>query len=166
MWPAMFEKDQDYTRVNRTPVSVSVTMTSGEVMRGYLNVPKTRSLMEELNRNEPFVEFDPYGGERMFIARTSIAAVRSLEVPTVQPLASTAKLKDFDPFTILGVSLDASATEIRSAYVTLAKRYHPDRFAQIELPPEVASYMSSMLLRINIAYRELKGTLGVEAEAA
>lgn len=34
---------------------------------------------------------------------------------------------ELDPYTVLGVSHDASATEIRAAYRDLVARYHPDR---------------------------------------
>ena len=34
-----------------------------------------------------------------------------------------------DPYVVLGVAPDASAEEIRRAYLGLARRHHPDRFA-------------------------------------
>ncbi len=37
---------------------------------------------------------------------------------------------------MLGVPQNASPEQIRKAYVTLAKTYHPDRYATAELPPE------------------------------
>jgi CheY-like chemotaxis protein/DnaJ-domain-containing protein 1 len=40
------------------------------------------------------------------------------------------QLRAASPFAKLGVGLDASPAEIRSAYTTLAKKTHPDRYAQ------------------------------------
>lgn len=53
-----------------------------------------------------------------------------------------------DPYTVLGVSHDASEAEIKTAYKTLAKKYHPDVTGA---SPEAASRMQE----INAAYDEI-----------
>jgi DnaJ domain len=50
----------------------------------------------------------------------------------------------------------AARDEIREAYVALAKAYHPDRYANVVLPPEVADYMAAMARRINAAHAALE----------
>ena len=56
---------------------------------------------------------------------------------------------DQDPYTILGVSRDASDEEIKTAYRNLAKKYHPDRNPD---DPNAAEKMN----RINAAYDAIK----------
>ena len=55
-----------------------------------------------------------------------------------------------DPYTELGVNPDASEEEIKSAYRTLAKKYHPDANP---LEENAAEKMN----RINAAYAMLRG---------
>ena len=54
-----------------------------------------------------------------------------------------------DPYSVLGVSKDASEEEIKSAYRRLAKKYHPDLNPG---DPEAASKMNE----INAAYQQIK----------
>lgn len=54
-----------------------------------------------------------------------------------------------DPYSILGVSRDASEEEIKSAYRRLAKKYHPDLNPG---DPEAARKMNE----INAAYQQIK----------
>ncbi len=54
-----------------------------------------------------------------------------------------------DPYNILGVNRNASDDEIKTAYRTLAKKYHPDRF---DKDPAMAELASEKMQEINEAY--------------
>ena len=60
------------------------------------------------------------------------------------------------PWAVLGVSREASPDDIKTAYRTLVKMYHPDRFANLDLPQEMKDYAAAMLARINIAHDQLE----------
>lgn len=57
------------------------------------------------------------------------------------------------PYDILGVSPGAGETEIRQAYKTLAKQYHPDRTAH--LGPDIQELAARRFREINDAYQAL-----------
>lgn len=57
-----------------------------------------------------------------------------------------------DPYTVLGVSRDATEEQIKAAYRTLARRYHPDRYAN---DPEGARVAEEKMKEINEAYDDL-----------
>ena len=54
-----------------------------------------------------------------------------------------------DPYAVLGVARDASEEEIKAAYRKLARRYHPDRYAN---DPEGARAAEEKMKEINEAY--------------
>lgn len=56
-----------------------------------------------------------------------------------------------DPYEILGVSPSASDEEIKNAYRTLAKKYHPDNYANSPL----ADVASEKMKEINEAYDQI-----------
>jgi DnaJ-domain-containing protein 1 len=83
--------------------------------------------------------------------------VRLISVARGPSLAARAHDMDgFDPHTILGVPASAAFEEVKSAWHRLSKRYHPDRFANVELPEEVAEYLAVMARRVNAAYSALE----------
>lgn len=61
---------------------------------------------------------------------------------------------------VLGVSEDASMTEIKKAYRTLAKEYHPDKLASEGMPDDYVEYANKKIIEINEAYEELKKIKG------
>ena len=53
-----------------------------------------------------------------------------------------------DPYTILGVSRDATDEEIKKAYRALARKYHPDNYAGSDL----ADVAEEKMKEVNEAY--------------
>jgi hypothetical protein len=152
----MFER----TRVDNVPdltaMPVEAVFADGSVVRGKLLIPASKSIADVLNGGGAFLEFEPYGGERSYIAKAQIASIKMLGVPKLPNLA--VRLKDFDgfdPFAVLGVKPGATREEVRQAYFALAKAYHPDRYATAELPTEVIEYLFAMARRINAAHAAL-----------
>ncbi|MAI46621.1 MAG: hypothetical protein CMB79_12295 [Filomicrobium sp.] len=43
-----------------------------------------------------------------------------------------------------------------------SKKYHPDRYAQADLPDEVRDYLQTMARRVNTAYETLQSSLPAE----
>ncbi|MBE6676143.1 MAG: J domain-containing protein, partial [Ruminococcaceae bacterium] len=58
-----------------------------------------------------------------------------------------------DPYKILGISPDADEDEIKKAYRTLARKYHPDRYAG---KPELQASAEQKMKEINAAYEEVQ----------
>jgi preprotein translocase subunit Sec63 len=95
--------------------------------------------------------------ERRYIAKSALCSVQLLDVPTAAGLdARRAATGEFDPYSALGLKRDADWDDVRDAYLRLAKAYHADRYASIELPPEVRDYLQQMSRRINTAYKTLE----------
>jgi hypothetical protein len=140
------------------PVSVEIALAGGDRLKGHLWLPAGRLLADALNAPHAFVEFQRYGEEHAsYIAKSQIAVVRALEVPKSSPLIDRRGSRDADdPYEILAVAPGAPWHVVREAYLSLAKVYHPDRFAGVGLPVEVADYLGSKVRRINAAYAMLE----------
>ncbi|MDX2202493.1 MAG: J domain-containing protein [Hyphomicrobiaceae bacterium] len=154
--------------VNPLAIPVEIRMADGAVVKGKVVAAGTsRNLADVLNGPGSFVEFEAYGGEATFLAKSRIAEVRPLGVPKgINLKARLAGSEPLNPYAVLGVPPNATAEQIRKAYVTLAKSYHPDRYAAAELPPEVLEYLFTMVRRINAAHAALENVRKAQASTS
>ena len=165
----MFERNKIDTagHQQQMTVPVEVTLEDGDFIRGKFIVPASRTLFDVLNNSGAFIEFEPYGGERSIIAKTAVRAVRLVNAPSPPNLNSRGKdIDTFDPYAVLGIARGAPFEEARQAYHKLAKIYHPDCYAGIDLPHEVRDYLSGMARRINAAYAALEEPAQAKKAAA
>ncbi len=160
----MFERN----RIDNVPepgsIPVEVALADGTIARGKVLVPMGKTVADVLNGTGSFVEFEPYGGPRSFLAKAQVASVTPVGVPRAPNLG--ARLADpggFDPHAVLGLAAGAGRDEVRQAYFRLAKAYHPDRYATAELPEEVRDYLAAMARRINAAHAALEAPLKKQA---
>lgn len=153
----MFERNRVDNQPEASAVPVEAAFADGTVTRGKLLVPMGRSVADALNGPSSFIEFEPYGDARRFVAKAQLASITLVSVP--RPPDLEARLVDvdgFDPYRVLGLRAGASREEVRATYFALAKAYHPDRYATAELPAEVRDYLAAMARRINAAYAALE----------
>ena len=151
----MFERNRVDSISDGVPVEIA--LADGDTIKGKLMVPPGKAVADALNGTGAFIEFEPYGGERTFLGKAHLASIRPVGVPRgVNLQARLADANEFDPHRILGLSVGATRDEIRAAYFSLAKAYHPDRYATAELPTEVRDYLAAMARRINAAHAALE----------
>jgi len=150
----MFERGTYQGRPTAT-VLAEFTCNDGTVVRGRVDLPANGGLPDLLNGNSQFLSVATLDGERSFLAKHAIARVRLLDLPA-QPKVGGKAATDDNPASILGVAPGATPEEIQAAYRQMMRNYHPDRFAGVELPKEVSSYLESMARRINIAFSMLE----------
>ncbi|MBR4893656.1 MAG: DnaJ domain-containing protein [Kiritimatiellae bacterium] len=75
------------------------------------------------------------------------------EVPCVHPLVRE--------YAILGVDVEASDEEVKSAYYSLAKSFHPDVMKADGLTAEQAERASQRMALINDAWAKIKKSRGI-----
>ena len=66
-----------------------------------------------------------------------------------------------DPYAVLGCSASATDDELRRAYRSRAKKYHPDLLRAQGLPPEMIARANEQMVRINAAWDEIKRARGI-----
>ena len=94
-------------------------------------------------------------GEDEFLERVAAifgfdeAAYRRIREAHVGPATA-------DPYTVLGVSRDASDEEIRRAWRNLIKENHPDKLIAEGLPQDFVDVATAKMAAINAAYEEIQ----------
>lgn len=146
--------------------TVSITLDDGTECKGVLHIAKASGLADHLNGPKAFLILETLKGERVYLAKTAIRAVRALDMPAVDQLDTMqAKAARFDAHQLLGVAHGADGETVRRAYLKLARTYHPDRYQGLDLPPEVLEYLTAIAKRVNMAYAELTGERAMESAA-
>jgi hypothetical protein len=148
---------QSREKVNRT--MVAITLSDETVMTASVRMPLSNRLGDALNTPDPFLDVVTAAGEQQFIAKSAIRAVRSMEIPKADQLnleARQAGFGELDPHSVLGIGREAPPEEVRQAYHRMARLYHPDRIASYDLPGEIKDYARAMLVRINLAFEQLR----------
>lgn len=161
----MFERNKVDNAHDRKATAATIELDDGRRISGRFLIAQSKSLIEILNGPTQFIEFEPFDGEIEVISKAAIRSLKTIATPGGRnPAAMIRNPDSFNPFDILGVEKGASREELRSAYRKKSMNYHPDRFAQTELPREVMTYLEVMARRINAAY-EVLDTETAKAEA-
>jgi hypothetical protein len=136
---------------------VMLHMVEGKKAIASLRLSISGKLSDTLNNAELFLDVITGDGEQAFISKQAVERVVVVEPP--QPKLNQQRRSSdkagFNPYAILGIERTASAEDRRNAYLALVKSYHPDRFANLDLPQEMKDYVLAMLTRINMAYEQL-----------
>jgi len=162
----MFERGRNDNSHNQVGMPVEIALANGEIVKGKLLIAISSKLADILNGTLTFLEVESYAGERWLLAKSAITSVRPVNPPHVANLTGRSRDEEFDPYRILRIAPGVGREEMRQAYLRQAKAYHPDRYANAELPSEVCDYLAAMARRINAAYASLDETLQVKRQAA
>ena len=147
-----------FDKSNQVRALIAVTRKDGVVESYSVKLSLSGKLHETLNHPDRFLDVTNAEGKQSFLAKDEIARVELIEVPRANQMNLQRRATDvssFDPYAVLGAERGANAAAIRSAYHSQAKRYHPDRFQNIDLPKEMADYAAAMLVRINLAFEQI-----------
>ena len=152
-----------WRRQNSDSHNVELLMVDGSRLKGALLISRDKTLREFFNtQSEQFVDFECQRDGMIVIAKASIRTVRTEDQQKKGDqakidalMARKTELEKTDPYRILGVSANVDEDGLHKAYIKQARAYHPDRFAEMELPPEVLEYINAMCRRINAAHDEI-----------
>lgn len=145
-----------WRRANSDPLLVEVSLVDGTSFRATVLIQREKSLCDLFNMPDAFMELDAGEQGKLVVARAAIRSVRPLNVPKADQLERRiTALKGFDPHAVLGLSRTATAEEAHDARLKLIEAYHPERFANVPLPPEVRQYLAATTARVEEAYAQL-----------
>lgn len=158
----MFERNR-VDNASVETVGVEITLTDGLVVTGRAALPASRAVHKLLDGPDAFLYVDQFAGDGAFIPKASIKTLKLVQPVRLQALyIPVVDATAFDPFKVLGIPKGATWDEIKAAYHRLTKLYHPDVYASVSLPPEVAAYLDGRAKQINMAFRLLRSPRAAE----
>jgi hypothetical protein len=133
-------------------------MLSGETETGSILIACTVRCANPETTARFFIEIETADRCRTFLLKTEIARI--------DPVGEEARrlsrdgddwsrVDARDPRLVLGVGGDATLDGVHAAWLELAKAYHPDRLAALDLPDEILRH-AAYWRGIDGAYRRLK----------
>jgi DnaJ-domain-containing protein 1 len=151
----MLDSSSRTGNVNRA--LVSLTLTDGSVASYSIKLPLSNKIADILNGTDQFLDVLSADGEQMFLSKSQIRQLKLLDVPkaALNVHRRAADRASFDPYAVLKIARDASPDEVKHAYHTMARLYHPDRLSAYDLPPEMREYARAMQVRVNLAYEQI-----------
>lgn len=156
-----------WRRQNSEPIAVDVQLHDGTSMKGNVLIPRDKQLRDILAAGETFIEFDCFRLGATMLSKSAIRLIRLSSLPAADQLQKRQNtIEAADPFSILRVPRNADKETVRKAYIELARTYHPDRFANHDLPPEMSEYVNAMARRVNTAFSEVQALFGNDRSSA
>lgn len=136
---------------------VALTLSDGSVVNVSVKLPLSNKIGDVLNGTDQFLDVMSSDGEQTFLSKAQVRQVKLLDVPkaTLNFSRRASDRASFDPYAVLKLDRTASAEEIKHAYHTMARLYHPDRLSAYDLPKEMQDYARAMQVRINLAYEQI-----------
>jgi hypothetical protein len=157
-----------WRRNNSDVHPVELLMVDGTVLRGSLLVSRDKSIRDFFNiLTDPFFDFECGREGSVVLAKSSVrrilpeGAQKKEDQTKIDALAARQ-----DPYKLLGVSMGVDAETLRKAYISKARMYHPDKFADAGLPQEVFEYLNAMARRVNAAYEDIGHVIEAVAKKA
>jgi hypothetical protein len=152
----MFERNKVDNRTSMT-VAVQIVFVDGSMVTGRAPLSPTKGVHQLLDSADSFLFLELFNGEAAFVPKSEIKALSLITPIRTQTLKIVPQdATDFDPHRVLGVSPQAEWDEVRQAYHRLTKLYHPDKYASVELPAEVRTYLDGMAKLVNASFRALR----------
>ncbi len=153
-----------WRKQNSNTIPVEIQLVDGSRLKGTMLLSRDKTLREFFNVSaEAFIDFDCQRDGPIVLAKASVRMLRPEDAKAkddqskIDALAARqAELEKADPHKLLGVAPGCDHESLRKAYIARARAYHPDRFGEHELPPEVSEYLNAMARRINAAYESLE----------
>jgi hypothetical protein len=152
----MFERNPVDHR-GEVAIVCDLSLADGTHVTGRTYIPSGRPVSKLLEGTDAFIYLETFDSDAVFVPKSDIRGVKI--VNTGRPASSKLTLPDaktFDPYRVLGLEKGASFADIKSAYHTQSKLYHPDCYSGVELPGDVKAYMDAMLRNVNAAFQALK----------
>ena len=147
---------QSKDRVSRMPVLI--TMSDGTQINGAVRLTLTNKLTDALSTSDLFLDILTEDGEQQFVSKAAIRLIRATDGARTQQEAGPRPFAQgpVDPYSTLKLQRDASPDDVKKAYHKMVRLYHPDRIASFDLPEDMLEYARDMLVRVNLAFEELK----------
>lgn len=159
---------QEYER-KKDKISVFLETADGDKRDVTLSVFHGESLANVLNSASQFIEVQDLSGKTILIAKSFIWQLTPDEntEKSASPVAGEKwRHHSQDPYVLLDISRDASDDEVREAYHKLARAYHPDKLANLDLPASMIAHGVDIFQKVNTAYKTITEQRRKKADAA